>query len=384
MTALHFSVFTQEWEECRAHDGNCPYEDVTPPEGKSFEQYVEQQAALRAQRAEEKARSSAERRAKRFARQNAWRKEWRARKRAEAAASAVAGEPVEAPAPAPEPVPEPVPAPEPVEVAPEPVKCAKFKQVNGEFVLSGKGLVVGEVITVLTRRGEREVMVTGVEKTRGDYQRATFSWDTPKNLAQKEAERQAREAEKAAQRAQWAAEKKQAEAERQAGIREAAKQQAIFRKVNGEWRIAGPGLAVGETATVTKKDGSTQEVLVLRVLSTDEEGVSTAHFSRVPERQHPAWMPEGTTARFWPQDMAVVGNIVRGEIIRAIGPASYSDEEDPSLHGSYWLGHEGERGYSVAVEQATPEEIAAYEAEKRALTLPPGALRHVADFPEDW
>lgn len=53
----------------------------------------------------------------------------------------------------------------------------------------------------------------------------------------------------------------------------------VFRKVNGEWVIAGINLVKGQTVTVSKKNGETEKVVVNEIVSTNGE-VQTATFKK--------------------------------------------------------------------------------------------------------
>lgn len=53
----------------------------------------------------------------------------------------------------------------------------------------------------------------------------------------------------------------------------------VFRKVNGEWVIAGINLIKGQTVTVSKKNGETEKVVVNEIVSTNGE-VQTATFKK--------------------------------------------------------------------------------------------------------
>lgn len=55
---------------------------------------------------------------------------------------------------------------------------------------------------------------------------------------------------------------------------------ATFTKLrNGSWGIKGHGLYAGWGATVTKRDGSTTDVSVERILWTGDDGLSIATFT---------------------------------------------------------------------------------------------------------
>lgn len=53
----------------------------------------------------------------------------------------------------------------------------------------------------------------------------------------------------------------------------------VFRKVSGEWVIAGINLVKGQTVTVSKKNGETEKVVVNEIVSTNGE-VQTATFKK--------------------------------------------------------------------------------------------------------
>lgn len=109
-----------------------------------------------------------------------------------------------------------------------------FKKIDdGTFGIQGVGLTEGEVVTVSTKSGaDREVVVKDIVDDSHGIQTALYDWARDVDFVP--------------------------------GL-------AIFKKLDdGTFGIQGLDLTPGESVTVTKKDGSTREVVVDDIIDLDE------------------------------------------------------------------------------------------------------------------
>lgn len=93
---------------------------------------------------------------------------------------------------------------------------------------------------------------------------------------------------------------------------------------NGSWGCKGYGLKVGATATVTRRDGSTSEVRIDKVVWTGDNGLSIAACTTIGERR-----PATRTATSATRTTAVRSN-------RTAYPPARRCEDCGSTRGVHW------------------------------------------------